>query len=132
MTWLLVDARADFRRAHTFITSRIKGCDGKEIGRIRLQIRDLMGRDIAHRNLCSPGDDRPDFDLILVGEHFFFGDQFIAANDQMRFDHEIQFSQDILRPFRALDVQRAGGMAELDMHRGIICFQEIVGQGWYR
>jgi hypothetical protein len=67
--------------------------------------------------------------MILVGEHLVFGDQFIPANDQMRFDYEIQFAQDILRPFRAFDLYRAGGMAELNVHGCIICFREIVGQG---
>ena len=45
--------------------------------------------------------------MILVGEHLVFGDQFIPANDQMRFDDEIQFAQDILCPFRALDIHGA-------------------------
>lgn len=45
--------------------------------------------------------------MILVGDHLVFGDQFIPANDQMRFDYEIQFAQDILRPFRAFDLYRA-------------------------
>ena len=67
--------------------------------------------------------------MILVGEHLVFGDQFIPANDQVRFDYEIQFAQDVLCPFRAFDLYRAGGMAELNVHGCIICFREIVGQG---
>lgn len=67
--------------------------------------------------------------MILVAEDLVFGNQFIPANDQMRFDYEIQFAQDILCPFRALDIHGAGGMAELNVHGRIICFREIVGQG---
>lgn len=61
--------------------------------------------------------------MILVAEHLVFGDQFIAANDQMRFDDQIQFAQDVLCPFRAFDLYCARGMAELNLHRHIICFQ---------
>ena len=54
--------------------------------------------------------------MILVGEHFVFRHEFIAANDQVCFNNKVQFAQDVLRPFRPLEVHRAGGMAELDLH----------------
>ena len=59
---------------------------------------------------------RPDFDLVLVGEHLVFRDEFIAANDQVGLDDKIQFAQDILCPFGAFEIHCAGGMAELDLH----------------
>ena len=73
--------------------------------------------------VLSTGNHRPDFDVILVGEHLVFRDQLIAADDQVRFNHEIQLAQDILRPLRAFEIHRSRGMTELDAHRPIICFR---------
>lgn len=69
----------------------------------------------------SAGDDRPDFNGILVGEHLVFGDQFVAANDQVRFDQEIQLTQDVLRFLGPFDVHCSRRMAELHTHGPMIC-----------
>lgn len=82
--------------------------------------------------LVSARDHRTDFDLILVGEHLVFRDEFIAANDQVRLNNKIQFAQDVLRPFRPLEVDCAGGMAELDLHGLMIGLCPDGAQGAFR
>ena len=37
----------------------------------------------------ATGDDRSDFNLIAVVQHFVFGDEIIAFDHEMRFDDEI-------------------------------------------
>jgi hypothetical protein len=58
--------------------------------------------------------------VILVVEHFVFGDQLVATNDEVCFDDEVQVPQQIFSPFRAFDFNRSRGMAELDLHAGMI------------
>ena len=59
----------------------------------------------------APGDHRSDFDLVLVVEHFVFGHEIVAFDDQMRFDDEIQLAQEILDLLGAFDLNRSGWMA---------------------
>jgi hypothetical protein len=37
----------------------------------------------------AAGNDRPDFDLIAVVEHFVFGHEIVAFDHEMRFDDEM-------------------------------------------
>ncbi len=77
----------------------------------------------------AAGDDRTDFDLVLVVEHLVFGYEFIAAYDQMRFDHEIEFFEEVFRLLRAFDLNGSCGMTELNLHSPIICRGCVRGQG---
>lgn len=72
------------------------------------------------RELCSPGDHRPDFDPVRVAQEFVFSDQLIASDDEMRFHHEIQFPQDLFAAFGPLDFDLTRGMAQLDDHGPMI------------
>jgi len=40
----------------------------------------------------AAGDDRPDFNLVGVGKHFIFCDKLIAPDDEMRLNHQIEFT----------------------------------------
>ena len=74
---------------------------------------------IHHLALAS-GDDRSDFDLIAVVEHFVFGHEIVAFDDQMRFDDEIQLAQEILDLLGAFHFNRSCRMAQLDLHGRMI------------
>ena len=77
----------------------------------------------------TAGDDRTDFDLVLVVKHLIFGHELIAAYDQMRLDHEIEFFKEVFRLLRAFDLNGSCGMAELNLHAAIICRGCARGQG---
>lgn len=77
----------------------------------------------------TPGDHRSDFNLIAVVQHFVFGDEVIALDHQMRFDDEIQLSQEFLDLLGTFDLDRSSWVAQLDLHEGIISFRAGRGQG---
>jgi hypothetical protein len=68
----------------------------------------------------TPGDHRPDFNLIAVVQHLVFGDEIIAFDHQMSFDDEIQLTQEFLDLLGAFDLDGSSWMAQLDLHGGII------------
>ncbi len=68
----------------------------------------------------TPGDHRSDFNLIAVVQHFVFGDEIIAFDHQMRFDDEIQLTQEFLDLLGTFDLDGSSWMAQLDLHEGII------------
>jgi hypothetical protein len=68
----------------------------------------------------TAGNDRPDFDLVGIGEHFIFRNQVITPNHQMRLDHEIQFAQHFFGALGAFDFHLALGMTQLDDHGAMI------------
>ena len=70
--------------------------------------------------MTAAGDDRSDFNLIDVIQHLVFGDEIVAFDDEMRFDHEIQLAQEILDLLGAFDLDRSGWMAQLDLHARMI------------
>ena len=77
----------------------------------------------------TPGDHRSDFNLIAVVQHFVFGDEVIALDHQMRFDDEIQLSQEFLDLLGTFDLDGSSWVAQLDLHEGIISFRAGRGQG---
>lgn len=80
-------------------------------------------------SLAPAGDDGSDFNLITFVQHFVFGHEIIAFDDQVCFDDEIQLSQEILDLLRALDFNRSGWMAQLDLHGRIISRRYMREQG---
>ena len=68
----------------------------------------------------TAGNDRPDFDLVGIGEHFIFRNQVITPNHQMRLDHEIKFAQHFFCALGAFDLDLALGMTQLNHHGAIL------------
>ena len=56
------------------------------------------------REGSTAGDDRTDFDLVLVVEHLVFSHEFITAYNQVSFDDEIEFFEEVFRLLRAFDL----------------------------
>src|SRR5574340_1026822 len=76
---------------------------------------------ISHSTLLiSPRDHRTDLDPVGISQHFIFRNEFVAPDHQMRFDDQIQFAQQLLGAFGALDFDLVRGMAELDDHPAMI------------
>ncbi|WP_455244636.1 hypothetical protein, partial [Petrachloros mirabilis] len=65
-------------------------------------------------------DHRPDFDLILVGDHLILGHEFVATDHQVGFNDEIELSQDVFGALGTFDFHAPVRMAELDLHDAII------------
>jgi len=80
-------------------------------------------------SLAPAGDHRSNFDLVAFVQHFVFGHEIVAFDDQMRFDDEIQLAQEILHLFGALDLDGSGWMAQLDLHGWIISRRYMREQG---
>ena len=70
--------------------------------------------------MSATRDHRSDFNLIAIVEHFVFGHEIVAFDHQMRFDDEVQLTQEILDLLGAFDFDRSSWMAELDLHARII------------
>lgn len=68
----------------------------------------------------APGNDWTNFHLVLVIQHFVFGDEIVAFDHEMRFDDEIQFAQEIFNFFGTFDFDGSGWMAQLDLHERMI------------
>ena len=51
------------------------------------------------------------FDLIGILQHFIFGDEIVAADDQMRFDDQVQITQQFFDALGAFDFDVAFRMA---------------------
>src|SRR5690349_9873174 len=62
------------------------------------------------------GNDGPDLDPVLIGEHLVLGHQLVASDHQMRLDDKVQLSQNLLGALRPFDVHGSGWMAELNLH----------------
>ena len=77
----------------------------------------------------TPGDHRPDFNLIAVVQHFVFGDEIIAFDHQMGFDDEIQLTQEFLDLLGTFDLDGSSWMAQLDLHGKIISRRYVREQG---
>ncbi len=77
----------------------------------------------------AAGDHWPDFDLIAVVEHFVFGDEIVAFDDEMCFDDEIQLAQEVFDFLGTFDFDGSGWMAELDVHGRMIVFHAGRGKG---
>jgi len=77
----------------------------------------------------ASGDDRSDFNLIAVVEHFVFRHQIVAFDYEMRFDDEIQLAQEVFDFLGAFDFDGSGWMAQLDLHGGIIGWPAGTRQG---
>ncbi len=73
-----------------------------------------MVRGGSHRS--AAGDHRPDFYLVGIGKHFIFRDEFIAPDDQMRLNDQIQLAQQLFGAFRAFDFNLALWMAKVNKH----------------
>ena len=80
-------------------------------------------------NLASSRNHWSNFNLIAVIQHFVFGDEIIALDDEMRFDDEIQFAQEFFSFLGTFDLDDPSWMAQLDLHGRIISFQASRGQG---
>ena len=66
----------------------------------------------------AAGDHRPDFNLVGIGEHFIFSDEFIAPDDEMRLNDQIEFAQQLFGAFRPFDFHLALWMTEVNKHAG--------------
>ena len=64
----------------------------------------------------AAGDDRPDFNLVGVGKHFIFRDEFIAPDDEVRLNDQIEFAQQFLGAFGAFDFDLSLGMTQVNKH----------------
>ena len=79
--------------------------------------------------MSATRDHRSNLDLVFVVEHFVFGHEIVAFDHQMRFDDEVQFTQEFLDLPGAFDLDSSGWMAELDLHGRILSFHTCRGQG---
>lgn len=58
--------------------------------------------------------------MITVIQHFIFGDEIVAFDHQMRFNNEIQFTQEVFDLLRTFDFDGSGWMAQLNLHARMI------------
>ncbi len=68
----------------------------------------------------STGNDRTDFDLVGIGEHFVFRHEVVTADHQMRLDDEIEFAQQFLSALGAFDFDLALRVTEVNNHAAMI------------
>ena len=64
----------------------------------------------------AAGDDRPDFYLVGVGKHFIFRDEFIASDDEVRLNDQVEFAQHLFGAFGPFDFNLALRVAEVNKH----------------
>ena len=69
-----------------------------------------------HHLALAAGDDRSDFNLIAVVQHFIFSHEIIAFYDEMGFDDEIQFTQEFFDFLGTFDLDSSRRMTQSDLH----------------
>lgn len=72
--------------------------------------------DQTRHSKCSAGDHRADLNLVGVGQHFIFRDEFIAADDQMRLHDQIELAQQFLGALRSFDLDLSVRVTQLYEH----------------
>jgi len=87
---------------------------------------------ITQHCLCiaAAGNDRPDFDLVGIGEHFIFRDKVVTSDHQMRLDDEIEFPQHFFAALGPFDFHLAWGMTQLYDHAAMIRLTREGLQTW--